>query len=79
MGTTLGGAMIAADRVRKLAETIDFKDVASSLTVTVSGGVAQFQPDDAIGSLLYRADKAMYFAKKSGKNCIKTESDLRLA
>jgi diguanylate cyclase (GGDEF)-like protein len=79
MGTTLGGARIAADRVRKLTETIDFKDVASSLTVTVSGGVAQFQPDDAIGALLYRADKAMYFAKKSGKNCIKTESDLRQA
>jgi diguanylate cyclase (GGDEF)-like protein len=77
MGTNIGGAKIAADRVRELAETIDFKDVAPSLTVTVSGGVAQFWPDDAIGALLYRADKAMYLAKNSGKNCIRTESDLR--
>jgi diguanylate cyclase (GGDEF)-like protein len=77
MGTDLGGAKIAADRVRKVAEAIDFKDVAPSLTVTVSGGVAQFRPDDKIETLLTRADKAMYLAKNSGKNCIKTESDLR--
>lgn len=76
-GTYLSGAKNAAERVRKVAETIDFKDVAPSLTVTVSGGVAQFRRDDKIEILLNRADKAMYLAKISGKNCIKTESDLQ--
>lgn len=76
-GTNLGGAKIAAERVRKVAEGIDFKDVAPALTVTISGGVAQFRRDDGIEALLTRADKAMYLAKTSGKNCIKTESDLQ--
>jgi diguanylate cyclase (GGDEF)-like protein len=75
-GTNLGGAKHAADRVRKVAQAIDFKDVAPSLAVTVSGGVAQFRQNDRIEALLTRADKAMYIAKKSGKNCIRTESDL---
>ena len=79
MGTNLGGAKILADRVRKVAKAIDFKDVAPALAVTVSGGVAQFRQDERIEALLNRADKAMYLAKNSGKNCIKTESDLRKA
>ncbi len=77
MGTNLGGAENAANRVRQVAQAIDFKDVTPSLTVTVSGGVAQFRQGDRIEALLTRADKAMYLAKKSGKNCIKTESDLQ--
>lgn len=77
METNLSGAKIAADRIRKVAEAINFEDVAPSLTVTVSGGVAQFRQDDTIEALLTRADRAMYLAKSSGKNCIKKESDLR--
>lgn len=76
-GTNLEGAKIAAERVRKIVETIDFKDVAPALTVTLSGGVAQFREDDKIEALLTRADSAMYLAKNSGKNCIKTEVDLK--
>lgn len=76
-GTNLGGAKIVADRVRKVAKAIDFKDVAPASTVTVSGGVAQFRQDDRIETLLARADQAMYLAKNSGKNCIKTEFDLQ--
>ncbi|MGD9007840.1 MAG: GGDEF domain-containing protein [Desulfobacteraceae bacterium] len=79
MGTNLGGAKIAADRIRMVAQAIEFEDVAPALTVTISGGVTQFQHDDTIGALLTRADRAMYLAKNSGKNCIKTESDLRQA
>ncbi len=74
--TNLLGAKNAADRVRKVAQAIDFREVAPSLAVTVSGGVAQFRQGDTIETLISRADKAMYAAKKSGKNCIKTESDL---
>jgi diguanylate cyclase (GGDEF)-like protein len=77
MGTNLEGAKIAAERVRKVVEAIDFKDVAPSLAVTVSGGVAQFRQADKIEVLLTRADRAMYLAKNSGKNCIKTESELK--
>lgn len=43
MGTNLGGAKIAADRVRKVVQAIDFEDVAPALTVTVSGSVQRIQ------------------------------------
>ncbi len=40
----------------------------TSKSVTVSIGVASFQEDDNLDSLLIRADKAMYQAKKKGKD-----------
>jgi diguanylate cyclase (GGDEF)-like protein len=72
----LNGATVAANRIRKSIEAIKFQDVAADLTVTVSGGVAQYKPNDQLESLLSRADKALYLAKKSGRNCIKIETDL---
>jgi diguanylate cyclase len=47
------------------------------LLITFSAGVALFQSDDDVSSILLRADQAMYLAKKSGKNRVMTEVDLR--
>ncbi len=38
--------------------------------VTLSIGIAEFTPGDNIDQLLEKADKAMYKAKRQGKNCI---------
>lgn len=38
------------------------------LSVTVSGGVAELEPDDTADSLVDRADSALYKAKETGRN-----------
>lgn len=70
------GAMTAAERIRKAVAGIDFSDVESDLSVTLSAGVAQFQAKEDIRSLLTRADKALYLAKNNGRNCIKMETEI---
>jgi diguanylate cyclase (GGDEF)-like protein/PAS domain S-box-containing protein len=40
------------------------------ISVTLSMGGAQALPDDTVESLLRRADKKLYLAKRNGKNCI---------
>jgi diguanylate cyclase len=40
------------------------------LSVTVSIGVALFKKDDTAEAIIARADKSLYKAKKSGKNCV---------
>lgn len=75
-GVDLSGAAMAADRIRHTIHAIDFNDIAPSLTVTLSAGVAQFRPKEEIRSILSRADRALYLAKNSGRNCIKLETEL---
>ena len=75
-GADLDGAAIATARIRKVIRSIDFSDIASALTVTLSAGITQYRPKEEIRSVLTRADKALYLAKNSGRNCIKLESDL---
>jgi diguanylate cyclase len=73
-GADLRCAAIAADRIRKTMHTIDFSDIASTLSVTLSGGVAQYRPKEEIRAILSRADKSLYMAKSSGRDCIKVET-----
>lgn len=77
--TTLNEAVTLANKIRiKLAE----KDVIIRETkqnvgsFTISGGVAQRQPDDDYLSLIDRADTAMYTAKRTGRNQIKDENEI---
>ena len=60
--TDLAGACILADRVRAL--------IAEKMRVTVSGGVATVVEGDTPGSILARADSALYSAKSAGRNRI---------
>ena len=59
--TTLSGACIFADRLRKW--------VVERLSATVSCGIAEYQMNDDKKSLLGRADSAFYSAKAAGGNC----------
>ena len=45
--------------------------------ITMSLGVAQAGPDDDAVSLAVRADKALYLAKESGRNTVRSELDPR--
>ncbi len=63
--TDLPSAMAAAEKIRAAVEKTEFP-VAGH--VTCSFGVAAFREDDDQDRLLSRADKALYEAKRSGRN-----------
>ena len=44
--------------------------------ITVSIGVGQFQPGESMADLIDRCDRALYLAKKTGRNRVMTEAEL---
>ncbi|MGE0755077.1 MAG: PleD family two-component system response regulator [Alphaproteobacteria bacterium] len=71
-------ALNAASRLRELVENTPFRlDDGTELTRTVSIGIANLHPEgDAPEALLKRADEALYSAKHSGRNTVKTSTKL---
>jgi diguanylate cyclase (GGDEF)-like protein len=67
-GLTAAHGVPLAERLRAAVEEIDCSDIDSSLRVTISLGVAQWERDDTIGRIAARADEALYRAKDSGRN-----------
>jgi two-component system cell cycle response regulator len=62
-------AASVAERLRGEVERAPFKTRAGrSLAVTVSIGIAEWQPGDTPPSLMKRADEALYAAKRGGRN-----------
>lgn len=66
----------ALKKGRQICDTISSARYATEkdsdenyLSVTVSIGVTAFRPDDTAETIISRADKALYKAKRSGKNC----------
>lgn len=67
-GRSALAAEIVAERVRKAVEA-DADSVAAGLPgVTVSIGLAVYAGEASIEDLLHRADKALYAAKREGRN-----------
>ncbi|MBP7582952.1 MAG: sensor domain-containing diguanylate cyclase [Spirochaetes bacterium] len=68
--TSLENAKKVASRMRRQVESFDFTGPGSPLHVTISIGVAEYRPDrnEEIRALVGRADRALYTAKKSGRN-----------
>jgi GGDEF domain-containing protein len=64
-GTSLGGALKCAERVRKAVVRRPFDGLHQ---VTVSIGIAEYRPGETVSSLIGRADEALYGAKNSGRN-----------
>ena len=54
-------------------------DKSIEFSLTVSIGVSEVRRHDTVHSFVERADKALYQAKQSGKNCAKAETDLKAA
>lgn len=68
--TDTSGAYVLAERIRKRIVKSEFKTQHGILSTTCSFGIATYSKDAGNKELLIeRADKAMYMAKNSGRNC----------
>jgi diguanylate cyclase len=54
--------------MRRSVETNGFHSGGKPVPVTISCGIAPFAGDASIDTVFSRADKALYKAKKAGKN-----------
>jgi diguanylate cyclase len=81
-GADIDVARAAAERIR---QAIANRQITRRATgeilsrVTVSIGVAQFAPGETLASLLERCDRALYAAKRGGRNRTVAELDLDVA
>lgn len=67
-GATQDEAKVAAERARVAIEEARFEFEGSELRVTASVGLAWALPDELSGTLVKRADEALYEAKRNGRN-----------
>ena len=80
--TTLNAALQLAEKLRHKIEnseiiTEDAADGKGAVRVTASFGVASLLPDSSSADhMLILADKALYVAKKSGRNCVRSGNEL---
>lgn len=74
--TNLEAARVVAERIRRIVEAAKMKDFAGNMfNITVSQGIAEWQADDDIHSLISRADEALYKAKENGRNRVEIWAD----
>jgi len=69
-------AIKVAERIREEFERTLFRFDSEVIKLTVSAGVSSCEPSEECGleKLLYKADKALYEAKRSGKNRVESLS-----
>lgn len=71
--TNLNEAFTVAEKIRRAVEQKPFRSGNNRVNITVSCGVASFQPGDGRKSPFERADEALYLAKREGRNRCRTE------
>lgn len=69
-------AVTAAERIRLAVRNIAIEGVpaGNKPAVTISIGVAVFQPEEACEQLIRRADAALYVAKRGGRDCVEAHT-----
>jgi diguanylate cyclase len=76
--TALPSAITVADHIRRAVMNKELMKRSSGERlgrVTISIGVALLRPTDTPQSLIERADKCLYVAKRNGRNQVICESD----
>ena len=68
--TNSSGAFALAESIRSRIATHREKIGETKLKITISVGVADILPEeDSLDEIIRRADKALYAAKRAGRNC----------
>ncbi|HEX6138161.1 MAG TPA: GGDEF domain-containing protein [Casimicrobiaceae bacterium] len=70
--TALAGAVADAERLRERVSAVELPLSHPLGPMTVSIGVAQYRPGEAIVQTFARADEALYRAKRRGRNRVET-------
>jgi len=71
--TTGDAALVALDKIRMAIANAAFNYKEQPLEITVSVGISAFRQDDTLEDVFERADRALYNAKSSGRNCTRLE------
>ncbi|MDN3518308.1 GGDEF domain-containing protein [Aquisalimonas lutea] len=66
--TSLAGARLLAERIRRAVSRTSFTHDGEVLPVHVSVGVTALQPGDTVDGMLRRVDGALYSAKNAGRD-----------
>ena len=66
--THIEEAKIVGERLRKAVEAASIPIDKKNINVTISMGLAEFNPEETGEELFKRADRALYEAKESGRN-----------
>ena len=66
--TNAQAAFLAAEKLRQIIENTAFNSSGKNIAITISCGITQFTDNDTADSAFNRADKALYDAKKNGRN-----------
>jgi len=74
--TDMANATVIAERIRTSVQDYVLEYEGQSLSITISLGVAQFDPARDISgkSIIDRADKALYMSKSAGRNKVSVSS-----
>ncbi len=71
--TTHEGALSFAEKILKEIRNLKYKNSeGESILITVSIGVSELQKHSSLTQLLRDSDEALYRAKNSGRNCVKS-------
>lgn len=69
-GLNIAQAAQCAERIRRLVESTPFLDGSTRIPVTISLGVASYEPSQSTQALYEAADAYLYEAKRGGRNCV---------
>lgn len=74
--TDIEAAEHIAERLRVAVENAAFTTAQGPISLTISVGVAVYDPNDptTLDAVIDRADRALYIAKRSGRNCVRVWS-----
>lgn len=73
--TDIKGALKAGEGIRSYIDKSIFSYKSQTIPLTISVGISSFMRDDNESTVFERADKALYTAKRSGRNSVRTEED----
>ena len=71
--TDEAAALSIAEALRQAVEQCPFHFREERLSITMSFGLSSFREGDSPSSVFERADRALYQAKQSGRNCCMTD------